>query len=176
MTAVDTADESALLGSSSSTAQASMSIQLNIMTTVNSTTTLTLIYANLTSISGPNVTFCHRVVTTDPSGVVQFTKLNSFILTRSALVSASLVNRDFAAYEVPRALLLSTLSTIDNTQPVVISVTSPNISATYPFGVGDVIDIYVTMSHAVVLGLNLSQSLTVSPTRTVLLTLTIIYS
>jgi hypothetical protein len=87
----------------------------------------------------------------DPNGLVRITRINPFEFINIALLALNILNRDFAAPEIPTNRLNSDISTVDNTIPYVLNVTSPNISAPFPFGVGDVIDIFVTMSHTVIL-------------------------
>lgn len=128
-----------------------MILLLNIAASHTSTApTLTPLALYLTSIQGPVVSFCQTILISDPNGLVRITRINPFEFVNTALLALNIQNRDFAAPEVPINRLNTDVSTVDNTIPYVLSVTSPNISAPFPFGVGDVIDIFVTMSHTVV--------------------------
>lgn len=127
-----------------------MILVLNIASNTSSTPTLTPLALYLTSIQGPVVSFCQTILISDPNGLVRITRINPFEFLNTALLALNIQNRDFAAPEVPINRLNTDVSTVDNTIPYVLSVTSPNISAPFPFGVGDVIDIFVTMSHTVI--------------------------
>ena len=122
-------------------------------TTIVTTTTIKNIYATLTKIIGNMATFCYTVLASDPSGSVQIGNILPFLFLNSSILSSSIKNKDFASPEL-MTNMLRTVSTVDNNLPYVLTVSSPNVSSLFPFGVGDVIDIYIKLNTPVVHVLN----------------------
>merc|ERR1711871_1111923 len=123
-------------------------------TIVNSTSLRQECVAYIASVSGDDITFTYSVGSSDISGAVKVTDTSPFVLSTndngdtSSIVTAS--THTPGPLTFTRAMIVDAVGTIDNDVPYVIDVSSPNSSITYPFGVGDVIDIYVAMSHSVV--------------------------
>lgn len=121
---------------------------------VNSTALTQDCVAHIAGISGNDITYEYTVANTDISGAVRVVSQTPFILASDENGDTATIVTAATGATGPltftRALIAPSLGTVDNEKPYVVSVFSPNTSVTYPFGVGDVIDIYVEMSHAVV--------------------------
>jgi hypothetical protein len=105
--------------------------------------------ATLRGVNGTDVVFVYQVTANDPSGAVYFSSatplLTNNVILRSALSGTA------GPIEFPASIAATALASIDNANPTVVQVFSPNTSSLFPFGVGDVIDIYVEMTLAVVI-------------------------
>ena len=104
--------------------------------------------AYLKDIRGTDVTFIYDVTSKDPTGSIYFA--NSFPLVFNSSVLKSIKTGTEGPKKFPDSVAFKVLASIDNNIPVVVNAYSPNVSTTFPFGVGDVIDIYVEMSLGVV--------------------------
>jgi hypothetical protein len=135
-----------LLGSFASEAS-SMSVSVRISTIDGSISIIRT--ATLHSIASNSLIFKYRVTTADPSGTVYFASESPFNLVNSFIQSASIGAK--APSKIARDIQSKLLATVDNMNPVVLEVYSPNTTVIYPFGAGDVLDIYVKMSLKVVI-------------------------
>ena len=104
--------------------------------------------AQLSVVNGTDVVFIYEVTGVDPTCTIYFTSATPFV-SRNVIITSA-ISGTVGPIEFPAAFAIAPLATIDNNAPVVVRVFSPNTSSLYPFGVGDVIDIYVEMSLAVV--------------------------
>jgi len=95
------------------------------------------------------IIFKYSVTGTDPTGSILLSSSIPIIAINTFIVSAS--SNTLGPAEFPLLLTQSVLSSIDNSIPVVMQVYSSNVSSLYPFGVGDVLDIFIEMSLAVVI-------------------------
>jgi len=106
-------------------------------------------FAQLKSVDGNDVTFAILVTPKDPSGTVTLGSLSPEVFADSVQL-LSVKNDAPAPGGVSAALVAQALSVVDNALPTVVSVSSTNVTAKYPWGSGDEIDIFVTMSLPVV--------------------------
>ena len=164
---IDSREGSSLMDSSGNVLQSTgvvMNVRLDVRTlqtvsiTLNGTTSNTtslksikFIYATLTKIVSNMVTFCYTVLASDPSGSVEVAELSPFSFQNSSLLSTSIFEKEYASLVLEKNML-GIVGTIDNSLPYVLSISSPNTTAEYPFGVGDIIDILIFLSTPVVLG------------------------
>ena len=108
-------------------------------------------FAKLVSVHGSKVSFQLLCTPSDPSGTVVLGSPTPVIFAQGvSLLAAS--NHAPGPVTFPGALQGLVMTAVDNEKPVVVSVSSPNTTAVYPWGTGDLIDIYVVMSTAVVVG------------------------
>ena len=105
--------------------------------------------ANLSSLAGASVNFCTLIDPSWPSGTLYLGMLEPMLFFNTTLVTQSGAELDPAAEFVPPAVGVKPLATVDNIPPYVVRVHSPNITQIYPFGVGDVIDLYVVFSKRI---------------------------
>ena len=164
---IDSREGSSLMDSSGNVLQSIgvvMNVRLDVRTlqttsiTLNGTTSNTtslnsikIIYATLTKVVSNIVTFCYTILASDPSGSVEIAEILPFSFLNSSLLSTSISEKEHASLELEKNML-GMVGTIDNSLPYVLSINSPNLTAAFPFGVGDVIDIQIFLSMPVVLG------------------------
>lgn len=131
----------------STDAQRSLGISLRLVPTEASAISQTRI-ASFLQTQGATVIFKYSVTGTDPTGSIILSSSIPIIAINTFIVSATTSTAGPA--EFTPQLTQSILSSIDNNIPVVIQVYSSNVSSLYPFGVGDVLDIFIEMSLNVV--------------------------
>jgi len=107
--------------------------------------------ANLFSVIDSRVTFSLRINTQDPSGTVFIANDAPLIFTDGANIVSKRTNSSGPVVFPLNLIANNALSTVDNIFPVVTSIISPNSTIKYPWGTGDVIDIFITMSLPVVI-------------------------
>eukprot|EP01038_Epipyxis_sp_PR26KG_P005103 gene5103-7113_t len=106
------------------------------------------VIAYLKSIKDKVVTFTYSVTNLNPTGNIFLQSTSPFIFSNAVLQSSTTLTSTPSKTSV--AVAQSKLGSIDNSQPVVTRVYSPIASSTYPYGIGDIIDIYVEFSLNVI--------------------------
>ena len=111
--------------------------------------------ASMSSLSedGLTATFRIRIVPTDPSSDIIVDPISSLsfstvnvLLTQHTYEMKAIATAAPSPVSLTASLINQIMSTIDNEIPAVVIVNSPNLHTVYPYGVGDIIDIYVDMS------------------------------
>jgi len=105
--------------------------------------------AQLFSVDGSDVTFALLITPADPSGTVTLGSITPQTLSEGVQLLA-VKNNAPAPLGASAALVAQSLSVVDNALPTVLGVSSLNVTAKYPWGTGDRIDIFVAMSLPVV--------------------------
>lgn len=123
-------------------------LQFLVLLVVNETYSVARI-ADFDSVNGKLVNFVYTVIGSDPTGVFRMASQSPLKASNAYLKTAS--TGVMAPSRFSSSYLLASISSVDNESPHVTNIFSPNVSTTYPFGNGDVIDIYVQMSLPVVM-------------------------
>jgi hypothetical protein len=105
--------------------------------------------ANLVSIVGNEVKFIFRVSINDPTGTVMINNPTPLVFIDSSLKTDR--NGADGPTKLDISLLSNALSTVDNEKPSVVRVYSYNTTIKFPWGVGDILDIFVEMNLPVVI-------------------------
>lgn len=104
--------------------------------------------AIFSDVKGDTINFIYRIRTNDPTGLIEIVSVTPLVFRKSFIGSVS--NHAPGQIKFDSGLINFPISSIDNKQPLVIDVYSSNSTLKYPWGPGDVIDIFVVMNIPVV--------------------------
>lgn len=106
-------------------------------------------WAELVSVEGSNVSFRLRITPADPSGTVTLGSFTPLALSADVTLVAA-KNGATGPVAMVASMVAQPLCIVDNVRPSVVSVSSPNVTARFPWGTGDVLLVSIRMSHRVV--------------------------
>lgn len=141
---VDTFGNVLLTGKSISSAFVTLSIAI-----VPLTGTTVVRQAELFEIDGLKITYKYIVSNNDPTGSLYIANSAPLNFVDCELISLTTGINGPTTFSLKFLGLV--LMQVDNSLPAVIKVYSPNVTTAYPFGIGDVIDIYVEMTLPVII-------------------------
>ena len=104
--------------------------------------------AYVSAVVGSTIQFQYLISNLDPSGTMHVDSITPFALKSGVTVITASTGASSPA-TVSRAQVEASLGTVDNVVPTIVNIFSPNVSTEYAFGPGDIIDIFVNITHAV---------------------------
>lgn len=104
----------------------------------------------VSALGSDTVSFTYLVSVSDPSGSISIGLSIPFFFNNAFPEFLTVLSGIKSSSTIPVDSVSTELAVIDNARPVVLKVYSPNSSAVYPFGTGDIIDLFVEMSAPVI--------------------------